>query len=73
MQKHYLIKRDSRYYYFHNSKSDEGRVKWGLFNTILISSHNGPFDEIRKQYSVGKQLKASRCQDIKDILKELMS
>ena len=55
------------------SKSDEGRVKWGLFNTILISSHNGPFDEIRKQYSVGKQLKASRCQDIKDILKELMS
>lgn len=54
------------------SQTKDGRVKWSLFNTILISKHNGPFEDIRKQYSVSKQLKDSRQDDIKNILKELI-
>jgi hypothetical protein len=51
--------------------SNNERVNWSLFNTILISKHNGPFDDIRKQYSVGKQLKKETEDKIDKILKEL--
>ena len=55
------------------SIKEDKRVKWSLFNTILISKHNGPFDDIRKQYSCGNGLKESRRKDIKNILEELQS
>lgn len=55
------------------SIKEDKRVKWSLFNTILISKHNGPFDDIRKQYSWGNGLKESRQDDIENILEELLS
>lgn len=55
------------------SAKEDKRVKWSLFNTILISKHNGPFDDIRKQYSWGNGLKDSRQVDIENIMKELLS
>ena len=48
------------------SAKEDKRVKWSLFNTILISKHNGPFDDIRKQYSWGNGLKDSRQVDIEN-------
>lgn len=40
MQKHYLIKRDSRYYYFHNSKSEIVRSPIHCFEADKISMPN---------------------------------
>lgn len=68
-----LIARFSEKISIEEVEEDKRRVKWSLFNTILMSKHNRPFDEVRKQYRRSKNLKESRQDDIKNIMEELLS